>query len=240
QRNLRHAKVVEQAVVEHAERRFEVGSGEQGKGRAMQLLADGIVFAAELDEFLQLGFQLQVLLAQGDDLALGDGNRTASVRMRHEDLGEQIRVLLEEARVLLQIVGDRARIHLTIPVHGHHCSGTLHSPSNTVCAGPVIITGAASPPQAIVNVPPRVATRTGESSRSRRIPATTAAQAPVPHESVSPAPRSHTRKRMLARSTTCMKPALTPRGKRACVSIRGPCVASGAASRSSTTWTACG
>jgi hypothetical protein len=36
-------------------------------------------------------------------------------------------------------------------------------------------------------------TRTGESSRPRRMPATTAAQAPVPQARVSPAPRSNTR-----------------------------------------------
>ena len=34
--------------------------------------------------------------------------------------------------------------------------------------------------------------------------ATAAAHAPVPHASVSPAPRSHTRRRMVSRSTTCM------------------------------------
>src|SRR5208283_723904 len=205
----------------------QIGSGEQRQGRAVQFLADCVVLAAELDELLQLGFELKVLFPQRDDLALGDGNRAATVRMRNEDLRKQVGVLLEESRVFLQVVGDSARIHLSIPVHGHHHSGTLHSPSNTVSAGPVIITGAASPPQAIVKVPPRVSTRTGGSSSPRRIPATAAAHAPVPQESVSPAPRSHTRKRMLARSTTCMKPALTPRGKRACVSIRGPCVASG-------------
>src|SRR5690349_5094501 len=48
----------------------------------------------------------------------------------------------------------------------------------------------------MVNAPPRVSTCTGESSRCCTTPATTAAQAPVPHESVSPAPRSQTRDAM--------------------------------------------
>ena len=77
-------------------------------------------------------------------------------------------------------------------------------PSNTVAAGPFIHTGLSPPAQAMVNVPPRVSTRTGESSRPRAMPATTAAQAPVPQESVSPAPRSQTRSAMRWRSSTCM------------------------------------
>ena len=68
-------------------------------------------------------------------------------------------------------------------------------PSNTVVAGPVIRTGWPAPFQAMVRSPPWVWTLTGESSRPRRMPATTAAQAPVPQASVSPAPRSNTRSR---------------------------------------------
>ena len=72
------------------------------------------------------------------------------------------------------------------------------------------------------------------------MPATTAAQAPVPQASVSPAPRSYTRSRMPERSTTCMKPAFTRCGKRGWCSISGPCSATGALSTSATTCTACG
>ncbi|MCY1536039.1 hypothetical protein D9M68_714760 [compost metagenome] len=63
-------------------------------------------------------------------------------------------------------------------------------PSNTVVAGPVMRTGSAPPSQAMVRSPPWVCTLTGESSRPRRMPATTAAHAPVPQARVSPAPRS--------------------------------------------------
>jgi hypothetical protein len=72
------------------------------------------------------------------------------------------------------------------------------------------------------------------------MPATTAAQAPVPQASVSPAPRSNTRSLMCERSTTCMKPAFTRCAKRGWCSICGPCSATGAVSTSSTTCTACG
>ena len=42
------------------------------------------------------------------------------------------------------------------------------------------------------------------------------------------------------RETICMKPALTPRGKRTCCSISGPWLATGALSTSATSCTACG
>src|SRR6266404_3361729 len=141
----------------------------------MQLVADRLVLTAELDQLLQLGFELRVLLAQRDDLPLRDGNRAASMRVRHEDLRKEVGVLLEKRRMRLEVIGDRARFHRFIPIHCRHCSGTFHSPSNTVSAGPVIMTGVPSPSHTIVSAPPRIATRTGESINPRRMPATAAA-----------------------------------------------------------------
>ena len=92
----------------------------------------------------------------------------------------------------------------------------------------------------MVSRPPRVCTSTSGSSQPSRMPATTAAQAPVPQASVSPAPRSCTRRRTSRRDTTCRKPALTWRGKRGWVSMRGPSSATGAVSTSCTRCTACG
>ena len=71
-------------------------------------------------------------------------------------------------------------------------------------AGPFIQTALSPPAQAMVNVPPRVCTRTGDLSSPRAMPDTAAAHAPVPQERVSPAPRSNTRRRIECRSTTCM------------------------------------
>ncbi len=96
------------------------------------------------------------------------------------------------------------------------------------------------PGQSMVSVPPRACTSTWASSQPSRMPATTAAQAPVPQASVSPAPRSYTRSRMRLRDTTCMKPALTLCGKRECCSTRGPMLSTCAMSTSSTRCTACG
>ena len=99
------------------------------------------------------------------------------------------------------------------------------SPSKTVSAGPVMQHRLASPPAHSMRqrAAARVRRRTcGRAGRSR-MPATTAAQAPVPQASVSPAPRSYTRSAdVAARRRTCMKPALTRRGKRAWRSISGP------------------
>ena len=54
----------------------------------MKLFADRIVFAGEGNELAQLGFELAVLFAQGDDLPLGDRYGVPAMRMRHIDLGE--------------------------------------------------------------------------------------------------------------------------------------------------------
>jgi len=78
------------------------------------------------------------------------------------------------------IFGSHAFLSVTHNL-GHQIS---ISPVNTVAAGPVISTGVAGPFQAMESSPPRVCTSTGESSRPRRMPATTAAQAPVPQASV--------------------------------------------------------
>src|SRR5512146_1658917 len=103
--------------------------------------------------------------------------------MRQVHLRHHFRVIFEELRVVLQGLCDVFSSHLGNPYK-------LISPSNTVMAGPVISTGECSPAQVMLSVPPRVATCTVVSSSLRRMPATTAAHAPVPQDSVSPAPRS--------------------------------------------------
>ena len=71
------------------------------------------------------------------------------------------------------------------------------SPSNTVSAGPGHQHRRAfAARHSIVSRPPRVCTSTLASSKPRRMPTATAAQAPVPQASVSPAPRSNTRRRI--------------------------------------------
>ena len=75
---------------------------------------------------------------------------------------------------------------------------TFHNsilPSKTVTAGPVMKTGLPLPAQSMDSVPPGSATVTGVRKRPRSMPTTAAAQAPLPQASVSPEPRSNTRRR---------------------------------------------
>src|SRR6185295_10140322 len=123
-------------------------------------------------QFAQLSLQQPVLFAQADDLPFRDRNGTAAVRVRDRDAADQVGERLEKFWMVLQITGDVFRSHSVF--------STSISPSNTDCAGPVIKTGSVSPPQPICSMPPRVSTCTGESSSPSEIPATTAAQAPVP------------------------------------------------------------
>src|SRR5207244_1993646 len=124
------------------------------------------------------------LVAQHLHLPLLQRHRAHAVRTGQAHRGQRFGVALEEARRLEQVACDLAF------ADGRHRS---ISPSNTVCAGPVITTLAFSPGHSIVSTPPRVCTSTLPSSQPSRTPATTEAQAPVPQASVSPAWRSNTR-----------------------------------------------
>src|SRR5690606_13420709 len=85
-------------------------------------------------------------------------------------------------------------------------------PRKLSVAGPVMVMCPSSP-QAISNAPPGKATVTSLCTRPRRIAATAVAQAPVPQARVSPAPRSHTRRRMFASFSTVATLTLTRPGK---------------------------
>src|SRR5690606_548114 len=206
----------------------------------------------------ELRLHLLVTLAEQRDLAFEQGNRLAAFvgnLQGHEQLG----LVTKKLRVFEQPGGNRGGIQFLLRSRrlrlGGDCFGRafrlrtgdagggchgLSCPSYTVVAGPVIHTGSPSPAQLMRRIPPRVWTSTSPSSKPRRRPATTAAQAPVPQARVSPAPRSKTLRRMVLRSTTCMNPAFTCCGKCGCCSTSGPSVPTGAWSTSSTTMTACG
>src|SRR5450631_1830459 len=111
QSDVQNVEIILEAVIENAQGRFEVRGGKKSQRRAVQLFADAVVLTAELYQFPQLGFELAVLLAQADDLTLGDRDRVAAVRMRNINFGQEIGVLREELRVLLEIIGDVIRVH---------------------------------------------------------------------------------------------------------------------------------
>src|SRR5690606_20404215 len=139
-------------------------------------------------------------LAHDLELALLQRDCPAPVRMRQAQPGEHVRMAVEEIRVRAEVVADDA-----LGQSGFGFRVLAHSsisPSKTVSAGPVRVTD--SPAQWISSFPPRVRTSTAASSRPRRIPETTAAQAPVPQARVSPTPRSQTRSLASPRPRTCM------------------------------------
>src|SRR3954467_12044418 len=198
----------------------------------MHAFSYGVVLLAVVHQLAQLGLQQPVLFAQADNLPFINRNGASAVRMRYGDAADHVRESFEKLRMVLQITGNVFRFHSVF--------STSISPSNTDCAGPVITTGCASRGHAICSMPPRVSTCTGESSIPSEMPATAAAQAPVPQESVSPAPRSNTRSLMCPRSMICIYPALVRCAKRGWCSIDGPSLNTGAASTSATSCTACG
>ena len=90
----------------------------------------------------------------------------------------------------LSVLRDRMRVHghvvICMQLAVQPISLISISPSNTLTAGPVIVTASALPAQATISSPPRADTLTGESSKPRRMPATTAAQAPPPRVGQQP------------------------------------------------------
>ena len=83
----------------------------------------------------------------------------------------------------------------------HRSSSHRHSPSNTNAAGPAIVIDAASSRPVRSAARRRAARRRpSRSMRPRRISTAAAAQAPLPQASVSPTPRSYTRRRMRSRA----------------------------------------
>jgi hypothetical protein len=77
----------------------------------VHLVADGVVFFAEFEEFGELVFKLGDPLPQGDQLAFGERDGLAVVRMGHRQVGQQGRVVVEEFGIGLQELDDVGSIH---------------------------------------------------------------------------------------------------------------------------------
>src|SRR5512135_2113957 len=110
-RDLRHREILPETVRQHGQGRLEVARGEERQRRSVQLLADDVVLGAVADELAELPLEIADPVAQREDLAFGDRDRVAAVRMGHVDPGEDVGVVFEEVRVLLEVVGDGARVH---------------------------------------------------------------------------------------------------------------------------------
>src|SRR6185503_6606130 len=122
----RHGEVFLQVEVERARERREVARGGERYREPVDLLADGVVFLAELDQLAEPRLQHLHLVAQRHRLALGERNGAAAMGMRHVDRFDEIGMLVEELRVGAQEARE------VVGVHGS-CSSIV--PSNTAWAG---------------------------------------------------------------------------------------------------------
>jgi hypothetical protein len=80
--------------------------GDHADGQSVHLLADFVVFLAELQQLAHLAFELPVLVAQGQHLPFGDRDRSPAVRMRNDHVGDQIRVQFEKLWIVLQVTAQ--------------------------------------------------------------------------------------------------------------------------------------
>ncbi|AAW77249.1 hypothetical protein XOO3995 [Xanthomonas oryzae pv. oryzae KACC 10331] len=216
------------------ERVGRAGLAHQCQRELMRAHRQPLVLLRIAAQLLQAPRQFAILVAQHFEL-VGRQRSGGAVVARHQQAHCQIRELLEEGRVTSQPGGDFMCAEF-VRVLAH----PFHSPSKTNTAGPDMTTCSWSQGQRMRSSPPGKDTCTSRSTRQRCISTTAAAQAPLPQASVSPTPRSNTRKRTCVGSTTCTKPTLTESGNAAFCCSSVPTRSTGAASTRPTSTTACG
>src|SRR5262249_54549599 len=136
----------------------------------------------------------------------------------------------EEVALVLDDVADRAEGHLV--AHDREdperyrpvLAQRRNLPENTCRAGPVIFTRELERSTLTRSTPPgsRTCTSRPAAAQPWSTPTTTVAQAPVPHASVIPTPRSHTTRSISESDRGVANSTLVPAGNRACVAMRGP------------------
>ena len=72
----------------------------------MHALADAVVLFAELDQLAQLALEQPAFSRNVSTWRSDERNGAAAMRMREVHGGEQLGMLLEELRVLLQVASD--------------------------------------------------------------------------------------------------------------------------------------
>src|SRR5579859_4011974 len=97
----------------------------------MHLLADGIVFLAELEELGEFSLKDLRLLAQRQRLALGERDGAAAVGVRHLDVLQELGVLLEKLRVGAEELSDVVVVHLFFTVRCLRRKPPAPGPSST-------------------------------------------------------------------------------------------------------------
>src|SRR5207248_3151403 len=167
----------------------------------------------------------------GQQPELGEARFRLVQRVRARSGADEKRALLDDTEVDLG-GGEAAALASFAIAHA-----TLTSVSKTCVTGPCSRIVSA---RSTSCVPPRTCTITCSPTRPRRWATAADAHTPVPHESVSPTPRSHTRMFSSSGPVTAMNSTFVRRGKRASVSRCGPCWTTRVVSGSSTSSTKCG
>src|SRR5690606_12107563 len=132
------------------------------------------------------------------ELVAGQRRGRAFLAWNHHAQGE-VGELLQEIRVPAQERGHLVRAELFPRVVGRDVVHVANSPSNTNAAGPAIVIAPVASCQPMSRLPPGSPTDSSRPTRPRRIRIAAAAQAPLPQASVSPTPRSNTRRRIASR-----------------------------------------
>src|SRR5207248_2328099 len=167
----------------------------------------------------------------GQQPELGEARFRLVQRVRARSGADEKRALLDDTEVDLG-GGEAAALASLAIAHA-----TLTSVSKTCVTGPCSRIVSA---RSTSCVPPRTCTITCSPTRPRRWATAADAHTPVPHESVSPTPRSHTRMVSSSGPVTVMNSTLVRCGKRSSVSRCGPCWTTRVVSGSSTSSTKCG
>src|SRR3990167_1562659 len=227
-------EILQQAALQGG---FTINQGigfQQGQAQLADLVEQAVVVAGHVHQFVEFVAQFSVAGAQHAGL-LFQQRGCIAVAVGQLQVEQQVGAVNEKIRMGTQESDDVGGGEFVLLGFAHGDVGhSVMVPSYTVVAGPVISTGWPSPCHSICKVPPGSVTFTLLLTRPAAMLATAAAQAPVPQARVSPTPRSNTRRRRLSRSTTWQKPMLALLGKWGCASSRGPMVATGAVSTSST------
>src|SRR5690606_18399007 len=139
----------------------------------------------------QLALELGVALAQHRYLPFHERDGEAARLMGQPELQEQRRMAFEEVGMAQEVGGNRF-LGNRFTERGLALLLTHSSiwPSYTIVVGPLCHSGEPGPAHRTLSVPPFRTTVTRSASRPHRRPTATAAAAPVPQASVSPAPRS--------------------------------------------------
>lgn len=118
QRHIGHGERLGQLLAQGIHHGIEAAGRQQSQRQRMHARRNQIVVFAEMQQFRQFDFERLGFFAQRQDLPLGDGDGATAVRVRNVELRQQIVIILEELRVILQVTRDVIGSHASITPDG--------------------------------------------------------------------------------------------------------------------------